>query len=103
MSKKVPLIVKHLDTMSSIITDEDLLAIIHDNTVGELQVFAAAKLVKDIAHLIKNNNTHDLQNYHFTDKKIVGCHRGDMSITNNIWLNINSDKILDWIQIFIGI
>lgn len=65
LSEEVSFVVKHFNAVSPVVTDEDLLAIIDNNSIGELQMFGAAKLVQNIAHLIKNNHTHHLKNYHF--------------------------------------
>ena len=62
--------------MSSVVRNENLLAVVHHHAVGELQVLGAAKLVQDVAHLIKYNHTHDLKNYHLNGKKIVRCQTG---------------------------
>ena len=67
--------------MSSVIADEDFLAVVDHNSVREFQVLRAPELVEDIAHLIKNNHTHDLKKYHLTDKKIALCHSSLLSIT----------------------
>lgn len=60
LPQEVAVIVEHLNAVSSVVADEDLLPVIDHNAVGELQVLGAAKLVEDVSHLIKNNDTHDL-------------------------------------------
>lgn len=60
LPQEVPVIVEHLDAVSSVVADEDLLSVIDHDAVGELQVLGAAELVEYISHLIKNNDTHDL-------------------------------------------
>ena len=81
LPQEVAVIVEHLNAVSSVVADEDLLPVIDHNAVGELQVLGAAKLVEDVSHLIKNNDTHDLKYYHLTDKKIALCHTSLLSIT----------------------
>ena len=81
LSQEVPVIVEHLDAVSSVVADEDLLSVVDHDAVGELQVLGAAKLVEYVSHLIKNNDTHDLKYYHLTDKKIALCHTSLLSIT----------------------
>ena len=72
----LPFVVEDFDAVCPIVGYEDLLAVVDDNPVGELEMLGAAKLVQDVAHLIKYNHTHDLKNYHLNGKKIVRCHTG---------------------------
>ncbi len=44
-------VVENLDAVSAVVGDEDLLAVVDDDTVGELQMFGAAELVEDVTHL----------------------------------------------------
>ena len=81
LPQEVAVIVEHLDAVSSVVADEDLLSVIDHDTVRELQVLGTAELVEDVSHLIKNNDTHDLKYYHLTDKKIALCHTSLLSIT----------------------
>ena len=46
-----PLVVEHLDAVSPVVRDEDLLTIINHHTVGELQVLGTAEFAQNIAHL----------------------------------------------------
>ena len=48
----------YLDTVSTIIRDENLLLVIDNNTIRELQVIWTVELMSNIAVLIKNNNSH---------------------------------------------
>ena len=76
LSQEVALVVEDLDAVGAVVADEDLLPVVHHHAVGELEMLGAAKLVQDVAHLIKYNHTHDLKNYHLNGKKIVRCHTG---------------------------
>ena len=76
LPQEVAVIVEHLDAVSSVVADEDLLTIIHHNSIGKLQMLGAAKFVEDVAHLIEDNHTHDLKNYHLIlTTKIALCHK----------------------------
>jgi hypothetical protein len=48
------IIIENLDTVGSVIRDENFLSVIHNHSVGKLKVLGATKLVQDIAHLEKN-------------------------------------------------
>ena len=61
LPKKVSFIIKYFYTVSSVVTDEYLLSVIDHDTVGELQMFGAAELVKNVPHLVKDDHPHHLQ------------------------------------------
>lgn len=63
LSQEISLVVENFDAVCSVVANEDLLPVVDDNTIRELQVFGATELVKNISHLIEDDNTHDLQHY----------------------------------------
>lgn len=60
LSQEISLVVENFDAVCSVVANEDLLPVVDDNTIRELQVFGATELVKNISHLIEDDNTHDL-------------------------------------------
>ena len=46
--------------MSAIVRDENLLAIVDHDSVGEFQMLGTTKLGQNVAHLIKNDHAHHL-------------------------------------------
>ena len=46
--------------MSSVVRNENLLAVVDHHAVGELQVLGAAKLVQDVAGLVEDDHAHHL-------------------------------------------
>ena len=48
--------------MRAVVRDEDLLAIVHHDSVGEFKVFGAAELGEDVTHLVEDDYAHHLQN-----------------------------------------
>lgn len=60
LSEVSTLVVEDLDAMSAIVRDEDLLSIVDNDTIGKLEMLGAAKLVQDVAQLIKDDDAHDL-------------------------------------------
>ena len=48
------IIVENLDTVGSVIRNENFLSIIHNHSIGKLKVLGATKFVQYIAHLKKN-------------------------------------------------
>jgi len=67
----IALIIKHLDTMSSIVTDEDLHGVVHHNTVGKLQEAGAAKLVEDVPDHVEDDHPHHLALDHNDPSTVV--------------------------------
>lgn len=55
-----PFVIKHLNAMSSVVRNENLLAVVDHHAVGELQVLGAAKLVQDVAGLVEDDHAHHL-------------------------------------------
>ena len=53
-------IVEDLDTVSPVVWNENLLAIIDNYAIGELQMLGTTKLVENIAGLIENDDAHNL-------------------------------------------
>ena len=54
------LVVEHLDAVRPVVGDEDLLAVVDDDPVGELEVLRAAKLVEHVAQLVEDDHPHHL-------------------------------------------
>ena len=61
LSKEVSFIVKDLDAVGSVVTDEDLLPIVDNHSVGKLEVLRATKLVQHVAKLVKDDHPHHLE------------------------------------------
>ena len=63
-------IVEDLDTVSPVVWNENLLAIIDNYAIGELQMLGTTKLVENIAGLIENDDSHNLA-FHYNDSAFV--------------------------------
>ena len=63
-------IVEDLDTVSPVVWNENLLAIIDNYAIGELQMLGTTKLVENIAGLIENDDSHNLA-FHYNDAAFV--------------------------------
>ena len=63
-------IVEDLDTVSPVVWNENLLAIIYNYTIGELQMLGTTKLVENIAGLIENDDPHNLA-FNYNDAAFV--------------------------------
>ena len=72
LSEKFPFIVEDFDAVGPVVRDEDFLAVVHDHSVGELQVFGAPKLAENCAHLVEDDDAHDLALYH--DNEALGVY-----------------------------
>ena len=72
MTKVVSFVVEHLDTVSSVVTDEDLHVVVDHNTIGELKNLGAVELVEDVANHVKDDNPHDLALHHDDSATVVG-------------------------------
>lgn len=60
LSQEGSLVAEDLDAVSAVVADKDLLAVIDNDTIRELKMLGAAKLVENCAHLIEDDDTHDL-------------------------------------------
>jgi hypothetical protein len=60
LPKVVSLIVEHLDAVRPVVADVDLHAVVHNNTIGELQVAGTTELVKNIPEHVEDDDPHDL-------------------------------------------
>ena len=63
-------IVEDLDTVSPVVWNENLLAIIYNYAIGELQMLGTTKLVENIAGLIENDDPHNLT-FHYNNSAFV--------------------------------
>lgn len=54
------LVVEYLDTVRTVVTDENLLLVVDHNAVRELEMLRATKLLQHVAGLVKDYNTHHL-------------------------------------------
>ena len=72
MTKVVSFVVEHLDTVSSVVADEDLHVVVDHNTIGELEDLRAVELVEDVANHVKDDNPHDLALHHDDSATVVG-------------------------------
>ena len=70
LTEIISLVVEDLDTVSSVVADVDLHAVVDNNTIGELQVARAAELVEDIADHVEDDDPHDLA-LHDNDAAVV--------------------------------
>ena len=52
-------IVEDLDTVRSVVRDENFLAIVNHYSIGKLQMLGTTKLIENIATLVKNDDSHD--------------------------------------------
>ena len=55
-----PLVAEDLDAVCAVVWDEDLLAVVDNDAIGELEVLGAAKLVQHISQLVENDDPHHL-------------------------------------------
>jgi len=60
LAQEDALVAEYLDTVSTVVGNEDLLLVVNHDAVGELQMLRAAKLVQYVAHLIENDDAHHL-------------------------------------------
>ena len=70
LTEIVSLVVEDLHTVSSVVADVDLHAVVDNNPIGELQVARAAELVEDIADHVEDDDPHDLA-LHDNDAAVV--------------------------------
>ena len=68
------MVVEDLHTVSSVVADVDLHAVVDNNPIGELQVARAAELVEDIADHVEDDDPHDLA---LDDDDAAAVVRGD--------------------------
>ena len=54
-----PFIVEDLDTVRSVVRDENFLAIVNHYSIGKLQMLGTTELIENIATLVKNDDSHD--------------------------------------------
>ena len=67
-------IVEDLDAMGPVVRDEDLLAVVDHDAVGELQVLGAPELVQDVAGLVEDDNAHHFALHHDDPALVVHGH-----------------------------
>ena len=70
LTEIIPLIVEDLHTVSSVVADVDLHAVVDNDSIGELQVARAAELIEDVADHVEDNDPHDLA-LHDNDAAII--------------------------------
>ena len=74
LTEIIPLVVEDLHTVSSVVADVDLHAVVDNNPIGKLQVARAAELVEDIADHVEDDDPHDLA---LDDDDAAAVVRGD--------------------------
>ena len=53
------MVIKHLDTMSPVVADENFHLVVNHYAVGKFQIARAAELVEDITHHVEDDHPHD--------------------------------------------
>ena len=61
LTQKYALVIEHLDAMCTVVADKDLFLIVHNHAIREFEVFATAEFLQNVAKLIENYHTHNLQ------------------------------------------
>lgn len=74
LPQKDSLVVKDLDTVSSIVANEDFLLVVYNHTIWKFKMLGATKLVDDIPKLIKNDDSHDFAFYDDDSPLVVDGH-----------------------------
>jgi len=64
LTEVISLVVEHLDTVGPVVADVDLHAVVHNNSIGELEVAGTAELVEDVPEHVKDDHPHDLALHH---------------------------------------
>lgn len=70
LSQEHSFVREDFDTMSPVVRDEDLLLVIHDDSVGELEVFRTTKLLQNISQVVEDQDSHDFA-FHDNDSSFV--------------------------------
>ena len=64
LTEIISLVVEDLHTVSPVVADVDLHAVVDNDSIGELQVARTAELVEDVADHVEDDDPHDLALHH---------------------------------------
>ena len=68
------MVVEDLHTVSPVVADVDLHAVVDNDSIGELQVARAAELVEDIADHVEDDDPHNLALHHDNAAMVISGH-----------------------------
>ena len=74
LTEIVSLVVEDLHTVSPVVADVDLHAVVDDNSIGELEVARTAELVEDVADHVEDDDPHDLALHHNDPAVVIRGH-----------------------------